>query len=137
MKVAILAVGALKGGPEKALVDQYAKRITWRLSVTEVKELTPSLLPADSYCVALDERGEALTSDEFSQLIAQQQMIGTKSMTFIIGAADGLPDSVRRKCQKVICLGKMTWPHLLVRGLVMEQLYRAQQILKGHPYHRE
>src|SRR5216683_2361407 len=108
MRLHIVAVGKLKAGPHAALARHYAERLAWPLAIREVEEKRP--LPA----AELREREGAL----------------------LLGGADGLAEGLRQKAQLVLSLGAMTWPHLLVRGMLLEQLYRAQQILAGHPYHR-
>jgi 23S rRNA (pseudouridine1915-N3)-methyltransferase len=86
--------------------------------------------------VALDERGAALSSAAFAERLGTWRDGGIPDLAFLIGGADGLADTVRQRAGLVLSLGLMTWPHLLARGLLLEQIYRAQQILAGHPYHR-
>ena len=151
MKLILLCVGNLKTGLEKDLSDQYRTRLTWPFEMKEVVcrksgssdqiktwegELLLQAIEPSSIVVGLDEQGTSLTSLEFAHVLNGYRNEGAKSLTFIIGGADGLSDSIRKRCQRLIALGRMTWPHLLVRGLLMEQIYRAQQILSGHPYHR-
>jgi 23S rRNA (pseudouridine1915-N3)-methyltransferase len=151
MRLHIVAVGKLKAGPHAALAQHYAERLAWPLVLREVEEKRPlpaaelkeregalllAAAPTGAVLVALDERGKTLTSAAFAQKIAQWRDAGTADLAFLIGGADGLADGVRQKAQLVLSLGAMTWPHLLVRGMLLEQLYRAQQILAGHPYHR-
>jgi 23S rRNA (pseudouridine1915-N3)-methyltransferase len=141
----------MKAGPEKDLLDQYRTRLSWPFEMREVicrktgtpdqikileGELLLQAIDPDSIVMGLDERGSALTSPEFAKVLDEYRNEGIKSLTFLIGGADGLSDAVRSRCQRLISFGRMTWPHLLVRGLLAEQLYRAQQILSGHPYHR-
>lgn len=151
MKMTLLCVGTLKSGPEKDLFDQYCSRLSTPLQVKEIicrkagspnqikdweGELLCQSIEADSMLIGLDERGKSYSSPEFADLIEKYRSEGVKSITFIIGGADGLTDVVRQKCHHLVSFGRMTWPHLMVRGLLAEQLYRAQQILIGHPYHR-
>jgi len=151
MEILVIAVGRLKSGPLKELERHYADRITWPLALREVEErrklppperieregaLLLAALPADAVAVALDGRGPALSSEALAARLAAWRDGGTGSVAFLIGGADGLADAVRRRAQLVLGLGPMTWPHFLVRGMLLEQLYRAQQILAGHPYHR-
>jgi 23S rRNA (pseudouridine1915-N3)-methyltransferase len=151
MRLTIVAVGRLKTGPLDALAQHYAARITWPLVFREVEEKRPlpppelkeregalllTAVPAGATIIALDERGKTLTSETFAQRIAVWRDAGSADLAFLIGGAEGLAETVRRKAQFVLSLGSMTWPHLLVRGMLLEQLYRAQQILAGHPYHR-
>jgi 23S rRNA (pseudouridine1915-N3)-methyltransferase len=147
----VVAVGRLKSGPQADLVRHYAERLTWPLSIREVEErrkLSPaelkeregalllSAVPPGATIVALDEHGAALTSDTFAQRLQRWRGDGVGDLAFLIGGADGLSAAVREKAGLRLSLGAMTWPHLLVRGMLLEQLYRAQQILAGHPYHR-
>jgi 23S rRNA (pseudouridine1915-N3)-methyltransferase len=151
MRLHIVAVGKSKAGPHAALARHYAERLAWPLAVREVEEKRPlpasevreregalllAAAPPGAVLVALDERGKTLTSPAFAQKLAAWRDSGTADLAFLIGGADGLSESVRQKAQLVLSLGAMTWPHLLVRGMLLEQLYRAQQILAGHPYHR-
>jgi 23S rRNA (pseudouridine1915-N3)-methyltransferase len=151
MKLIVLCVGTLKSGPEKDLLEQYRARLSWPFEMREVVcrkvgtsdqlkkwegELLLQAIESDSVVIGLDERGSSPTSPEFAQILDTYRNEGIKSLSFVIGGADGLSDEVRARCQRLISFGRMTWPHLLVRGMVVEQLYRAQQILIGHPYHR-
>lgn len=87
--------------------------------------------------IALDERGRPWTSRELADRLGQWRDQGTATSAFAIGGAEGLGRAVIERADAVLSLGAMTWPHLLVRGMLLEQLYRAQQILAGHPYHRD
>jgi 23S rRNA (pseudouridine1915-N3)-methyltransferase len=152
VEILIAAVGRAKPGPQLELQRLYAGRLAWRVSIIEVEErrkLAPAerreregtlllaRVPAGAQIVVLDERGSALSSAGFAQKLGQWRDGGTRSIAFLIGGADGHAEAVRRRADLLISLGPMTWPHLLVRGMLLEQLYRAQQILAGHPYHRE
>jgi 23S rRNA (pseudouridine1915-N3)-methyltransferase len=151
MRLTIIAVGRHKAGPLKALQEFYAERIRWPLTIREVEErrkLPPAelkaregdlildALPKDAALIALDGRGKGLASSEFAERIKKYRDADA-SIAFVIGGADGLADAVLGQAKLTLSLGAMTWPHLLVRGMLLEQLYRAQQILAGHPYHRE
>jgi 23S rRNA (pseudouridine1915-N3)-methyltransferase len=151
MRLHVVAVGRLKTGPHADLARHYAERLTWPLSIREVEErrkLSPaelteregalllSAVPPGALVVALDEQGTPLTSDGFAQRLQRWRTEGVGDVAFLIGGADGLSAAVREKAALRLSLGAMTWPHLLVRGMLLEQLYRAQQILAGHPYHR-
>jgi 23S rRNA (pseudouridine1915-N3)-methyltransferase len=151
MRLVIAAVGRAKPGPHLDLQRFYAERIAWKLSLVEVEErrsLTPSerreregelllsKVPNGATVVVLDERGAVLASGAFAQRLAKWRDSGA-DLAFLIGGADGHGDAVRERADFTLALGPMTWPHLLVRGMLIEQLYRAQQILAGHPYHRE
>ena len=152
MRILIAAVGRAKPGPHLDLQRIYGDRLSWSLTVSEVEErrkLPPAerrereaemllaRVPDRAVVVALDERGTALTSAAFAQKMAKWRDSGASGLAFLIGGADGHPDSLRQRADFLLSLGAMTWPHLLVRGMLLEQLYRAQQILAGHPYHRE
>ena len=151
MKLILLCVGALKAGSEQDLLEQYRTRLSWPFEMREVicrksglpeqvksweGDLLLQVLEPDTVIVGLDERGTSLTSLEFAKILENYRNEGLKSLTFIVGGADGFSEPVRKRCQRLISFGRMTWPHLLVRGMLVEQLYRAQQILIGHPYHR-
>lgn len=151
MRVLITAVGRLKPGPLKDLERLYADRITWPLVIKEVEErrtATPAELkereaalllaavPRGATVVALDERGLALSSVAFAERLRGWRDSGVADLVFLIGGADGLAEELRQRAGLVLSLGAMTWPHFLARGMLLEQLYRAQQILAGHPYHR-
>jgi 23S rRNA (pseudouridine1915-N3)-methyltransferase len=151
MRLTIIAVGRHKAGPLKALQEFYAERIRWPLTIREVEErrkLPPAelkaregelilgALPKDAGLIALDGRGKSLSSSDFANRLATWRDADA-NLAFVIGGADGLTDAVLNQATLTLSLGAMTWPHLLVRGMLLEQLYRAQQILAGHPYHRE
>jgi 23S rRNA (pseudouridine1915-N3)-methyltransferase len=151
VRLHIIAAGRLKDGPLKSLEQLYATRITWPLAIREVEErkklppaelveregaLLLAALPEGAAAVALDPRGKALSSEALAVRLAAWRDGGTDDLAFLIGGADGLSDGVRRRAEIVLSLGAMTWPHFLARGMLLEQLYRAQQILAGHPYHR-
>jgi 23S rRNA (pseudouridine1915-N3)-methyltransferase len=94
-------------------------------------------VPGGARLVALDQRGAAWTSADLADRLAGWRLRGVRELAFAIGGADGLGTAVIERADAVLSLGAMTWPHLLVRGMLLEQLYRAQQILAGHPYHRD
>ena len=152
MRLTIAAVGRAKAGPERTLYEHYAARITFPLSLREVEEKKPlkrrqlihregklllSAVPGGARLVALDERGQEVSSTELADRLRDWRGEGVRDVAFAIGSADGLDDTVRRKADLTLAFGKATWPHMLVRGLLAEQLYRAQCILTGHPYHRD
>jgi len=151
MRLKVAAIGRWKAGPERSLFEHFARRITFPLDLKEVeakKNLPPAALirregelllaeaPKGAIVVALDGRGKALTSVAFAKQLGRWRDDGVREVVFIIGGADGLDDSVRRKATLTLSLGPMTWPHLMVRAMLAEQIYRAQAILSGHPYHR-
>jgi 23S rRNA (pseudouridine1915-N3)-methyltransferase len=147
----LLAVGRLRPGPLEALATLYAQRLVptpviveleakQRLPAAALKareaELILAALPARARLVALDGGGETWSSPAFADRIARWRDAGVPEIAFAIGGADGLDAAVLDRAAATMSLGPMTWPHFLVRGLLLEQLYRAQQILAGHPYHR-
>ena len=142
-----MAAGRARQGPERATYEHYAKRIRWPLRLLEIPENRGSsragdsknlsrALPAGAVVIALDERGEDLSSALFSERLRGWRDGGAADVAFVIGGADGLPADVREAAELVLSFGRVTWPHLLMRALLVEQIYRAQQILDGHPYHR-
>lgn len=150
-KVDLIAVGKLKKGSWYDLQEEYHTRLRWDLTVHEVEskildekdqqkeeqKLILSKLDPNSYVIALDERGKGLRSIDFASTIEKIQTSGTSKITFMIGGAMGFLDEVRSKANLLIGFGPQTWPHMMVRVMVLEQIYRAQQIMAGHPYHRE
>lgn len=145
MKIQIIAAGQLKQGPEKELFEEYAKRLSYPIKLVEIAIRQDKAIPASSYLKAiakedfvilLDEVGENLSSREFAKKINNLNETN-KRLCFIIGGADGIPQEVKNTSHFSISFGKLTWPHLLVRTLLVEQLYRAQQIISNHPYHRD
>jgi 23S rRNA (pseudouridine1915-N3)-methyltransferase len=135
----IVARGKIGRGPEAELVDRYLKRIAWPTRVTEIAESggrTP-LGPPNSVAVLLDEKGEMLDSTSFARRLEQWRERGKREARFLIGGADGFDDAARSGADLLLSFGRMTWPHLLVRGMLAEQLWRATSILANHPYHRE
>lgn len=152
MRITIAAVGKWKAGPERALFEEYKKRLKWPVTLKEVEERRPLPVPQlkareaellldaipkkPPLLIALDERGKTFSSDALAKQISSWQQRGIGEAAFVIGGADGLDDSLRARAGLLLSLGAMTWPHMLVRVMLIEQLYRAQQILAGHPYHR-
>ena len=151
MRLVVAAVGKWKAGPERALFEHYARRITLPFDLKEVEEkkrLKPAPLkkreaglllaqaPKDAVIVALDGKGKALSSTQFAKQLGHWRDDGARHVVFMIGGAEGLDEEVSKRARLVLSLGPMTWPHMLVRALLAEQVYRAQCILSGHPYHR-
>jgi 23S rRNA (pseudouridine1915-N3)-methyltransferase len=135
----IVARGKIGRSPEADLVDRYLKRVSWPTKVTELPDrggASPAL-PANSVAVLLDERGKALGSTEFARLLERWRDEGKREARFVIGAADGHEETERSKADLLLSFGAATWPHLLARAMLAEQLFRATSILAGHPYHRE
>ncbi|MDU8929564.1 23S rRNA (pseudouridine(1915)-N(3))-methyltransferase RlmH [Alisedimentitalea sp. MJ-SS2] len=155
MRVTICAVGRLRTGPEKALIDDYQTRFDRSgrglglgpLTLTEVDDrkgggmageaaLLERALPKNARIVALDERGKLMTSPDFAAKLADFRDDGTSDLAFLIGGADGIDPSLRARADLSLSFGKMVWPHMLARVMLTEQLYRAASILAGSPYHR-
>jgi 23S rRNA (pseudouridine1915-N3)-methyltransferase len=135
----IVARGKIGRSPEAELADRYLKRTTWPTKVTELPDRggTLATLPPNSVTIALDERGEALGSAELAKKLERWRDDGKREARFLIGAADGHDETVRSGTDLLLSFGPATWPHLLVRAMLAEQLYRATSILANHPYHRE
>lgn len=155
MRLHLCAVGRLRSGPERVLVDDYLDRLgkTGRalglgpVSEHEVEdkrgggmaaegELLARAVPAGAVLCILDERGQRLTSPEFAAQLAKWRDNGRQDAAFVIGGADGIDPSLRARANLAISFGAMVWPHMLVRVMLAEQLYRAATILAGSPYHR-
>ena len=158
MRLAVIAVGRLKGGPERDLAERYRGRVealgrSSGFAPLEMIEIGESRARRDADrraeearailerahqtpLVAFDERGSALTSEAFAERLGGWRDRGTPSLGLAVGGADGLDPAVRERAALVLSFGAMTLPHQLVRVLVLEQLYRGLTILAGHPYHR-
>ena len=145
----LIAVGKLRQGPEQALIDRYLVRLRPKLQIRELGDGTGSApeikrregaamvaaLPPGSFVVALDVTGQSVSSEALAVLLgrwAEQP----QPLVFTIGGAEGLGDAVLDRAGFRLTLGAMTWPHMLARVMLVEQLYRAQSIMAGHPYHR-
>ncbi len=152
MNILIAAVGRLKSGPEAVLYDDYIRRLPWSVVLREIdlrksrdageqKRLEAARLIAivgdAAPLVALDERGDNLTSREFAERLAAWRDGGVRQIAFVIGGADGLEAALLTRATTKMAFGAATWPHLLARVMLAEQLYRASSILAGHPYHRD
>lgn len=144
MHITLTAVGKLKEASLKILYEEYKKRLQWKVTLQEIEGKSVTLenklllesIPSSSFIIALDEKGENLKSEEFAEFLNEIQLHHQGKASFVIGGADGLSQEIKAKTNKTLSFGRMTWPHQLARILLMEQLYRAQQILNGHPYHR-
>lgn len=138
MLLHIIARGKIGRSSEAELVARYLKRIVWPTRLTELPDSGGALPAAASPArdVVLDERGKLMTSEEFANLLARWRDQGVREARFLIGAADGHGEAARDKADLLLGFGAMTWPHLLVRAMLAEQLWRATSILAGHPYHR-
>ncbi len=139
MKLHIVARGKIGRGPEADLIERYARRLTWPFAVTELPDSGGKQppIPPGTVIIAMDETGEQLTSAAFARKIEHWRDTGTRELRFLIGAADGLTAEERASASLFIAFGKATWPHMLARAMLVEQLYRATSIIAGHPYHRE
>ena len=150
MRIAIFAVGRLRRGPERQLIDGYAKRLSWEFREREVSsargrslearlgregELLRQALPPGAVRIALDSQGEVLSSEDLARRLERWREAGRRDFAFLIGGADGLHAALKSEADLLLSFGPMTWPHLLARAMLVEQLYRAQAILAGHPYH--
>lgn len=139
MLLHIVARGRIGRGPEAELVDRYLKRIAWPTRVTELPD-QGGRMPADephSVLVALDEKGRQMGSLAFAGTLGRWRDEGRREARFLIGAADGHDAETREKADLLLAFGAATWPHLLARAMLAEQIWRATSILAGHPYHRE
>lgn len=143
----------MQRGPEQSLMSDYLKRLPWKHSVTEIDikkqaanaeerklreaERLLATVPDGAALVALDETGKSLTSRAFAGRIDDWQSTGYSHIAFVIGGADGLHSTILQKADLKLAFGTLTWPHMLVRVLLAEQIYRAWSINAGHPYHRD
>jgi 23S rRNA (pseudouridine1915-N3)-methyltransferase len=152
MRIVILAIGKQRRGPLGELQALYVGRLVPPPTIIELEEkrklpparlqareaeLILAALPPEARLVALDERGSPWSSRDLADRVAAWRDQGIATIAFAIGGAEGLGRAVIERADAVLSLGAMTWPHLLVRGMLLEQLYRAQQILAWHPYHRD
>ena len=139
MLLHIVARGKIGRSPEAELVERYLKRIAWPTRLSELPDRGGKLpdLPANSVSIALDERGKSLTSLDLARRLEAWRDDGKREARFLIGAADGHDEEQRRDADLLLSFGAATWPHLLVRAMLAEQLFRATSILANHPYHRE
>jgi 23S rRNA (pseudouridine1915-N3)-methyltransferase len=159
MRIIVAAIGRLKRGPETELAERYRKRaeqtgrtLGWRsVEIIEIRESRASdipkrmleesialanVIPDGAVTVLLDERGDNIGSTKFAEQLAQWRAADRPAVVFMIGGADGLAESLRDKAKMRMSFGAATWPHQMVRVMLLEQLYRAATILTGHPYHR-
>jgi 23S rRNA (pseudouridine1915-N3)-methyltransferase len=135
----IVARGKIGRSPEAELVERYAKRISWPTKITELPDRGGGVAPvvANGVTIVLDERGQSLTSLQLAKKLEAWRDGGKREARFLIGAADGHADAEREAADLLLSFGSATWPHLLVRAMLAEQLFRATSILANHPYHRE
>lgn len=139
MLLHIVARGKIGRSPEAELVERYLQRIAWPTRLTELPDSRrePPPLPADSVSILLDERGKALSSMELAHKLGEWRDAGRREARFSVGGADGHSDEERSSADLMLSFGPATWPHLMVRSMLAEQLFRATAILANHPYHRE
>jgi 23S rRNA (pseudouridine1915-N3)-methyltransferase len=139
MLLHIIARGRIGRGPEAELVERYLKRVAWPIRITELPDSGGRVPPPADHAVTilLDEKGEQLGSVDFARRLERWRDQGRREARFLIGAADGFDDAEREKADLLLAFGKATWPHLLARAMLAEQLWRATSILANHPYHRE
>jgi 23S rRNA (pseudouridine1915-N3)-methyltransferase len=135
----IVARGRIGRGPEAELVDRYMKRVAWPTKLTELAETGGKVpdMPPGTRIVVLDETGRDLPSRDLAATLGRWRDDGVREARFLIGAADGHEAETRAQADLLLGFGKATWPHLMVRAMLAEQLWRATSILAGHPYHRE
>jgi 23S rRNA (pseudouridine1915-N3)-methyltransferase len=151
LKIIIAAAGRFRTGPEKVLYQKYVDRLPWSLSLFEVDEKhikdvkkrrhneaqkLEKVIPRASTIIALDETGVSLSSEGLAKKLAIWQDQGVRDLVFLIGGAAGHSPDLLKRADLVLSLGAMTWPHILVRVMLAEQLYRASTLISGHPYHR-
>ena len=138
MLLHVIARGKIARSPEAELVARYEKRLTWPVKLTELPETGGRIPDAQSpfKTVLLDERGKNLSSAELASTLGKWRDDGMREARFVLGAADGHSKGERAEADLLLAFGKATWPHLMARAMLMEQLYRATTILAGHPYHR-
>ena len=135
----IIARGKIGRSPEAELVDRYLKRIAWPIKVTEIAEraAAPSGTVRGVKTVVLDERGKTMSSADFARRIDRWRDQGIRETRFLIGAADGHGEVERNGADLLLSFGPATWPHLMARAMLAEQLFRATSLLANHPYHRD
>ncbi|HTK84777.1 MAG TPA: 23S rRNA (pseudouridine(1915)-N(3))-methyltransferase RlmH [Patescibacteria group bacterium] len=144
-RIDIIAAGKMRAGPLSDLWDEYRKRVKWPVTLIEVEGRNAAeeqrklgeKIESSAFLFALDEKGKSLRSADFASKLEKLAVEGQSHIQFVIGGADGLDESLRKKARFLLSFGSQTWPHMLVRVMLMEQLYRARQIIDGHPYHRE
>ena len=153
MNLTILAIGKMKKNcAEKSLIDTYIKQCGWTINIIELEEkksltgqalkeaegeLLLKHLPENAKIIVLDERGVNISSKDFSERLVSWQDCGTRNIALLIGGADGHCELIRQKADLILSFGKMTLPHMLMRLVLCEQLYRAYTISIGHPYHKD
>lgn len=146
MKVTIVAIGKCKkNSPEANIISEYIKRSSWPITIKEKDnsnqkdeaDFLISAIPNGAKIIVLDERGENLKSVELAKKVSDWQLNGVSDICFLIGGADGHLETTRKRADLLLSFGKLTLPHMLMRAVLSEQIYRLQTIISGHPYHRE
>jgi 23S rRNA (pseudouridine1915-N3)-methyltransferase len=152
MNINILSIGKFKNNPQKEIFDIYIKRLPWNVVLKELEvksavtgevlkqkegELLLGSIPSSAKIILLDEKGKNFSSKEFADQMQNYQDNGQGNLAFIIGGASGVSEDVKKKASLILSLGKLTFPHMMVRSILAEQLYRAYSIINNHPYHRE
>ncbi|WP_417591170.1 23S rRNA (pseudouridine(1915)-N(3))-methyltransferase RlmH [Parasphingorhabdus sp.] len=139
MRLHIVARGKIGRSPEADIVNRYVKRIAWDVKISELPDQGGKSPKLDGLTkiIAMDEAGETWTSKKFADLLSTWRDDGAREARFLIGAADGLSAEERASADHFFSFGKATWPHMMARAMLAEQLFRATSILAGHPYHRE
>ena len=139
MRIRLFVRGRMGRGPEADLIERYRKRIPWPIDIIERPDSGGAPLPpadGQTRTILLDERGKDVDSATFAGHIGQWRDNGVRELRFCIGAADGFDDAERAAADLLHAFGRMTWPHMMARVMLVEQLWRAASILSGHPYHR-
>jgi 23S rRNA (pseudouridine1915-N3)-methyltransferase len=138
MLLHIIARGKIGRSPEAELVQRYEKRLSWPVKISELPESGGRIPDSQTPCklVLMDERGKDLSSEQLASQLEKWRDSGIREARFQLGAADGHSSEERAQADLLLAFGSATWPHLLARAMLMEQLYRASTILAGHPYHR-
>lgn len=136
MKLHIVARGRIGASPEGEIVDRYARRMRGAMVVTEIGDTTAWPVFDGGRCIVLDETGKDMASDALAGLLGKWRDGGVREVRFLIGAADGHDAPTRAAADLLLGFGRATWPHMMVRAMLAEQLYRVSTILSGHPYHR-
>ena len=151
MRITICAIGRMRGNPAAEICQTYSKRLPWHVTVLELEikknlkgekrqraeaKLLQEAIPERATVIALDARGTILSSQAFARQIGDYRNEGMVEFAFLIGGAEGLHHELLKTAEFVLSLGAMTWPHLMARAMLMEQLYRVHAILSRHPYHR-
>jgi len=151
LKIDLICISRLKKGAYADLIKTYEKRINWPLKIIELEskhndpvkcqqdenEKILKHINKDAVLIACDEKGKSFPSIKFSQKLQNYSLDGMGHIQFVIGGADGLMGDVKKQSDLLLSFGVQTWPHALARVMLLEQIYRSQQILAGHPYHRE